>query len=294
MKIVQPFTLLLLLCALAAQATQAETDIIHEDTFWVAAAGTVPPHVPGRIVCDGDGESGKRVQLVYVYADEPDTQQVAAIRHIAAQMDAIVDNSAHRTGGHRHIRFVTTGDCEANVLTVQLEADSFRDLLYELRRAGHNSPDRKYLVFGVADFACGIALIPPEEPDDFASYAYLGAGCWGARLAVHELVHMLGGVAHDAPNASGGWHCTDGHDVMCYSDAPHFPPMSYPCGLEGMHLLDCGGDDYFNTNPEAGSYLATGRNIANSPFLIQDVGWTTYAPMVLATQPPDGEATEHE
>jgi hypothetical protein len=54
---------------------------------------------------------------------------------------------------------------------------------------------------------------------------------------------------------------------MCYADAPFFPAMSYICPSGNRYRIDCNHDDYFHTNPEADSYLATHWNVANSKFL---------------------------
>lgn len=136
-------------------------------------------------------------------------------------------------------------------------------------------PGRKYLLFLDWDtIDCGKSTFiqddtpgPENRNNSAPGYAWIGRQCWTGRDAAHELVHLLGGVQHSAPHASGGQHCIDAYDVMCYSDPPDYPSLTYPCGLAHMALLDCGSDDYFNASPSPGSYLATHWNVADSVFL---------------------------
>jgi hypothetical protein len=82
-------------------------------------------------------------------------------------------------------------------------------------------------------------------------------------------MHNLGGVQLSAPNSSGGWHCTDEYDRMCYSDEPNYPAMNYYCSDSSLNrLFDCNDDDYYNTDPAGGSYLDTHWNAANSQYLV--------------------------
>ena len=77
-------------------------------------------------------------------------------------------------------------------------------------------------------------------------------------VAAHEVMHNLGGVQLSAPNASGGFHCIDEYDVMCYSDAGSgLPKMRFDCNESARNatLFDCGHNDYYHTNPAPGSYL---------------------------------------
>jgi hypothetical protein len=90
-------------------------------------------------------------------------------------------------------------------------------------------------------------------------------------VAAHEVMHNLGGVQLSAPNASGGFHCIDEFDVMCYSNAGSgLPQMRIDCGESGRNTtrFDCGHNDYFHTNPAPGSYLANYWNPTNNRFLI--------------------------
>ena len=82
-------------------------------------------------------------------------------------------------------------------------------------------------------------------------------------------MHNLGGVQNSSPHASGGFHCIDEFDVMCYSDYPITPRCSSAAPSEQQEeRFDCGHDDYFSTSPAAGSYLDTHWNTANNRFLI--------------------------
>jgi len=94
--------------------------------------------------------------------------------------------------------------------------------------------------------------------------------CW-QYAELHEIFHNLGAVQRDAPHPSAAWHCTDEADVMCYDDDASGPVvMTVVCTPEQEALLDCGDNDYFNTNPATGNYLATHWNTANSSFLRDD------------------------
>ena len=249
-----------------------------EEIQGAQAATTAVP----AAVCVGDGVSGKRVQVMYVRTvDQPDRypEVVEQIRTIAAGADAIYAASAQATGGHRRIRFVTNADCQLDVLAVELPAeadDKFTATVSALRTLGYSDPNRKYMLFVEAEILCGTATIKRDSQPGLENannqqtgYARIDRHCWGAMLAAHELTHTLGGVQNDAPHTSGGWHCNDEYDVMCYADGGSQSAVAVVCADQKYaHQLDCNHDDYFHTNPPAGSYLASHWNVANSEFLL--------------------------
>lgn len=243
------------------------------------------PDQPGAaalVNCDGDGVSGPRTQVIYARASNvPDRFQtyLTSFQQWAAEINTIYQASAAETGGSRLVRYVHDANCKPIIFNVVLSPagdDDFGRMVDELQAQGYNREDRKYIVFVDAHVYCGLGGIWGNDQSDFAnpnnfgpSYARVDAGCWGGEVAAHEHMHTLGGVQLSAPHSSGGFHCIDEYDMMCYSDYPNHPQMQYPC-LEPGHetLFDCNHNDYFSTNPPAKSYLATYWNAANSQYLV--------------------------
>jgi protein involved in polysaccharide export with SLBB domain len=244
-------------------------------------------------ICDGNGVSGKRVQVMYVHAsDKPDryAEFVDSFRGWAAEGDAVYQNSAAETGGMRYIRFVHDADCRITVLNVTVSPsgdDDFWSLTSELKwTKGYTDPNRKYLVFldrnhpdicGQGDVISWRDNPSADDPNpaynpnnNIYGFAVIYNGCWSSNVTIsHELGHTFGAVQGNSPNHSMWDHCVDEWDVMCYDDSEDSRfPLRFECpDYSHNQRLDCNHDDYFSTNPPPGSYLATHWNIANSSWL---------------------------
>jgi hypothetical protein len=241
--------------------------------------------------CDaGDAGEDKRVQVIYVReADDEDRYRYyhASIQRWAELTDDIFNLSAQQTGGSVRVRFSRDSACAVEVLHAVVQPganDLFRSTIAAMRAQGHDRIDRKYLLFVDAAVYCGIAQTKIDDRPGVMNLNNLGsmfarvdAPCWGARVAAHELMHMLGGVQDSAPNStfgiegSLGGHCIDGSDLMCYADASDARArMRSACPESNRLRFDCNNDDYFHTNPAPDSYLATHYNAATNAFLIKD------------------------
>lgn len=230
--------------------------------------------------CIGDGTSGKRVQLLYVRAsDKPDNYAAfaAAADSYASGMNEIINGSAAQTGGERHIRFKMNPDCSLDtdhVVIAPADDDTFWATVNAVEAQGYSAATMKYVMFVEANIYCGLGTWWGDDDPSQSNlsnttvgYGRVDKGCWSATVAAHELVHTLGGVQSSSPNASGLGHCTDESDLMCYADGAGLPIQMLCTGPGYEGRLDCNSDDYFDTDPEPGSYLATHWNVANSSWL---------------------------
>lgn len=231
-----------------------------------------------------------RIQIIYARtADRPDRlgEKMGEIREAARGADAVFVGSALRHGEVRGIRYAISADGDIDVLPVVFPAglSGTDQAMAYLKKQGHDRADRKYLVLWDHTFACvsgsGNDDRPgPENRNNLGpTYAFLSPFCWVARDMAHEIMHLIGGVQLSAPHSSGGFHCTDGHDPMCYRDRGGTVPMAYPCAYAERDTFDCGGDDYFHPHPPAGSYLDTHWNTANSRFLEPGPVYRLFLPM---------------
>ena len=249
-----------------------------------STAATTAAAATGLPVCEGDGTTGKRVEVLYVHGATSQYDKYRdTFRLRAEQVDDIYYQSALETGGVRHVRYVTEqvdGVCRAVVRDVQIadsalgDFDTARDAVI---KAGYPArDDRKYLMFVDTNVYCGIGEFLGDTTKSDANrsngggYARVDNGCWQyPDVASHELGHNLGAVNDDAPNASHHAHCTDEYDVMCYQDADD-TVLHTACPDQAHDMrLDCNHDDYYNTDPSPGTYLAKEYNVADNLFLIK-------------------------
>lgn len=245
------------------------------------AAAAAPEVGANGVVCDGDGQTGKRVQVLYAYEAGTASrfaQYEASFRTWAAGVDAIYEASAKETGGSRHLRYVTTADCQVDVREVEVPSGGLKDFsatMAALKKLSWNRTDRKYMIFGESKVYCGIGTFTGDDRVDAtnrnnagASYGRSDSGCWSPSVAAHELGHNLGAVSNSAPNSSKAGHCVDDYDVMCYKDTSTTLLKTVCPNRTQENRLDCNHDDYYSTDVKAGSYLATHWNVADNVFLI--------------------------
>lgn len=167
------------------------------------------------------------------------------------------------------------------ILGTRSTADGFWTIVSDLRAAGYDRANEKYWIYYDDGVPCGCSGQGTIWYDDRADpsvnrnnrgpswgIAYTSSaaasGMWHTLL--HENGHNLGAVQLSAPHASGGFHCNDGVDVMCYADGGATSAYT-STACPRLARYDCGSDDYFHPAPAAGSYLATRWNVARSSWL---------------------------
>lgn len=253
------------------------------------------------IPCTGPYARGERhFRVFYAHlAGQPDRyeQQRGPLRADLGITDAAIAETARRTGGTRHLRLDTGPDCALRIERVTLPGDlNPTQIRMHLVNAGALQGDEKAVVY--ADWTpamniCGWSeLFEDEDPNErnrnnrgsTASVTY--TRCLNAGTTGHEVMHALGAVQDGAPHASGGFHCTDEYDRMCYADGSG-RPLSYACPESYDQLFDCNHDDFFSLNPAPGSYLAANWNVANSSYWVRAAPerWDTGGPPAPAPSP---------
>jgi hypothetical protein len=281
------------------------------------SAGWNPGADPFAPMCTGTGSDGYRVNMIYVYDETlgSDLDAVApTLRRMATEADRTIYLKSIQDGGTtRRVRFgteATPTGCQIKITPVAVDHAFFTEenlsgLMRSLRAVGLVGMDvsatggqiqavmldNRATPSGI----CGWAPVYEDErPVNNLNAApvqkvlEITAQCWSPTAMTHELVHALGAISTNAPNTSGAGHCNDGPDIMCYNDGGPTATQRKVCTatVYRARLLDCNGDDYFNTAPLAGTYLATHWNTASSPWLNVTSAFTTAEPTMRVVSAP--------
>lgn len=248
-----------------------------------AASSTAEDSLPERrLNCGGL----PRLRVFYMYPrDRPGRWSAAMYDRVRGYMrqmshqlygDALA-SSGGAVGADYRVRCNSAGTIHVTRVRSSTTAarDDFATIQQDLKRAGHDSPDGKYLVFyddPAQGGLCGIGNISNDDRKSAENRNNLGPHygvvygnasgktCWGPRVAMHENGHNMGAVQYDAPYSSGDrWHCNDGFDIMCYADGGDRSDLSNDrCAVR---IFDCGKDTYFDALTEPSEWLRHHWNI---------------------------------
>lgn len=280
--------------------------------------GAPPPSAPApalAALCVDGGVTGKRVEVLYgVPQDRANrySAQLTTMRNVLAQANSNLDAAdAATTQGYRWLCENGTDITIRNVTLVPVGSDfsfTFDDYLNSVQNqvglglgpVNYTASNRIYFTFvdqvtdsypygGQGGIWNDDRSDPTVNQNNDAGAKYSMTAYYDASIVGHEIGHNIGAVQLSAPHTSGGWHCHDEYDLMCYSDGGSYfqngGQLTFPCNSTSQDLImDCGRDDYYYPGtPPSTNYLATHWNTARSGFLTP-LGDTS-RPVVSARKP---------
>jgi hypothetical protein len=214
--------------------------------------------------------------MIYAYPSDGTNRfstEEATLRTQLQGAQDLLTSEGLELGTKTSYKVACNADGSVRVVSAQLATPNasanFSTINSDLRALGYNNPNAKYWVWydGYVPGACGIGTQYLDDSPNVGNpsnrgniFAVAFGGCWSSHVIMHEAGHNMGAVQLSAPNSSGALHCNDGRDVMCYDDEGAGIYNPYVCTDKDEHF-DCNHDDYFHTNPAAGSYLATHWNL---------------------------------
>jgi hypothetical protein len=202
-------------------------------------------------------------------------ERIAEIRAIVRRMNAILNADSIASGGvSADYKVLCDGSGRIRVDTLALPALDFSSIIDAARLIGLVNPRADYTIFvdavdtgfcGVGTYAGDESPGPGNANNSGGGFAAIERGCWHTTAPMHENGHNQGAVQYSAPSSTGlGAHCAVDYDVMCYSpDGGDLRQggTTVRCG-DRIHF-DCGYNDYFDSAPEPGEYLASHWNLGS-------------------------------
>ncbi len=248
--------------------------------------------------CLDGGTGGRRIEVLYAVPKDRANRyrtMLPTMRNVLAEADANLSSAGGPNA--QHYRWLCENGTDVTIRNVTLKpvgndgSFTFSDYVESLQQqvslglgpVDYNASRRIYMAFvdNVTDAYLygGQGTVwqddtadPTVNYNNQASNAYSMTAYFDAYVVGHEIGHNLGAVQNSAPHASGGFHCYDAYDLMCYDDGgPYFESggsLIFRCAESQAYIMDCGRDDYYYPGtPPRSNYLSTHWNTANSSYL---------------------------
>lgn len=206
------------------------------------------------------------------------TTSAPMIRELVRSAQGLLLESSNQVGRSVWYRVECTSgviDVYNAVLPTPLASTTFSTVAQDLWDLGFTDYKTKLWVWFDDTSACSCggtghvmndARQIPDNANNGLTFLPRVAVTWGynsARIMMHENGHNLGAVQNDSPNTSGGWHCNDGQDIMCYADGGS--QSNYNPNVCAVEVFDCNHNDYFHPNALDTSYIGSHWNLGH-PF----------------------------
>lgn len=265
-----------------------------------AAPAGDPSPAPTPVACVDEEEPHAHAVYAVPRGRPPRTRdQVPQIQFAIEQANTVVFASAAQLGAVVRLKVLCDADGRPHVDVVEFasgaSADSVSSIFQDAAALGLGGPLEKTWIFYDDNVDCGCggwSVVPggdeqgPQNPNNWGyTYSVTLMAEFGTtwalfETALHELTHAMGGVQNSSPNTSGGYHCNDGVDIMCYADGgsrSDYSESACPVGRRQASITmpyDCHHDDYFHPSPPPGSYLEGHWNVgaAYNQFLDHPLG----------------------
>lgn len=202
--------------------------------------------------------------------------RIPEIRDMVNRSNAYLQSEAAPFGVDMTFKFTCDTPERISVAIAELKQGwpvaNAQTIIWELQLMGFKQPLTKYWIFyeGTMGNIAGQGSIMSDDRANAtnannrgSAYAltYGQTGAFGVHIMVHEAFHTMGAVQNSAPNSSGGFHCNDGWDTMCYADGGS--TSNYTATVCAGEVLDCNNDDYFHPDPPTTNYLFDHWNVGS-------------------------------
>lgn len=221
---------------------------------------------------------------VYAYQSTNDwSAQAPNIRVRVKQANYLFDERAHQSSYHNEYQQKCFSSdvwvVAAGPISCGTNGCDYGEILNKVRSYSWGQQGlTKYMIFfdGTKDSSkegCGRAGIDNDSSDSVNNLnndgpAYAVMFCWkgdtlgNQETLLHETFHNMGAVQLDTPENSGGWHCNDGYDVMCYADGGSRSNYR-TTACASPKKIDCNRNDYCHNGTPSG-YLLTHWNMCDA------------------------------